>query len=78
MALDHEYKIRKKVFTMKTLVVLFLWANAGHGEVMALDHFDTMAECQAVIDGLANQYLNGNYKNQIKNKMDCYIITVPE
>lgn len=38
---------------MKALLII--WIGWGHAQTLAIDHFDTMEECQAVVKVMANK-----------------------
>lgn len=61
----------------KTFFVLWIWIGSGNTQTMAMDHFATLAECEAAKVAIAKHY-PGYYGDKIKDNMVCLEAKVTE
>lgn len=60
---------------MKTFFVLWIWSGIGHSQILAMDHYDTLDDCEAAKTAIV-EYYKDSWNQTIERDMVCLKATV--
>lgn len=64
---------------MKTFFVLWIWAGVGNSQTMAIDHYATLAECEAAKEAIVNHYGKDSWSgSKLYDNAECLEAKVRE